>query len=148
MNANTRTREVVDRMFTEDEVAINVFVIDDIRSIAEALMRENVRVKSLTIGLLRSIGDAETLRDAFQVNTSVKELKLELVTADCFLALAQGMTGGQNVKKLCLKNVHRDTEEGFITFQAALRLIAPFIEDLILHLCFIGDEGAQVLAEI
>jgi hypothetical protein len=54
------------------------------------------------------------------------------------------MTVQQNVKKLCLYHI----EEDLRTFQAALRLIAPIVEELILSRVFFGDAGARVLAEI
>jgi Ran GTPase-activating protein (RanGAP) involved in mRNA processing and transport len=147
MDRQSRTRIVVDRMFTDEEVIVILDEVDMPR-VVQALMAENVRVKKLTLIMLRSIGDAETLRDAFQVNTSVKELSLEDIDMDCFVTLAQGMAVGQNVKKLSLYRVHIDTEEDFITFQAALRLIAPFVEDFILEETDLCDAGARVLAEI
>jgi hypothetical protein len=146
MNANTRA--VVDRMFTDEKVALNVWVNDDIHSIAEALMADNVRVKQLTLSVPVSIEDAEKLRDALSVNTSVNELILPYIDADCLVTLAQGMAVQQNVKKLSLYRVHIDTEEDLTTFQAALRLIAPFVEDFILGETTLGDTGARVLAEI
>jgi hypothetical protein len=103
MNANTR--RVVDRISTQEEVPVNVWVNEEhydisIRTVPEALMADNVRVKRLWLSMPLSIEDAETLRDALQVNTSVKHLKLDLVTVDCFVTLAQGMAAGQNVKIL------------------------------------------------
>jgi hypothetical protein len=84
--SNALTRAVVNQMFTEDEVTVGEIrhVAVDMHRVAQALMADTVRVKKLrllSIGyaqvqfpLYLSSGDAETLRDAFQVNTSVKEL--------------------------------------------------------------------------
>jgi hypothetical protein len=70
MNANTR--RVVKQMFTEDYVFVDAYETEDdhdinIRSIAEALMADNVRVKKLQLNVPLSIGDAQALRDALHV---------------------------------------------------------------------------------
>jgi hypothetical protein len=77
--AVANTRAVVNQMFTEDEVTLDVHCKVDMQLVAEALMAEKVRVKKLTFNGQLSIGDAQALRDALQVNTSVKELDLVCV---------------------------------------------------------------------
>jgi hypothetical protein len=157
MNANENTLDVVEQMFTEDEVTLDEdgdYSEHDggdinVRSIAEALMAENVRVKKITINVELSIEDAQALRDAFQVNTSVKELDLAYISVDCFVTLAQGIAVGQTVKKFTVEEMFLDeTEEDLRTFQAGLRLIALSVEELLLCETSLGDAGARVLAEI
>jgi Ran GTPase-activating protein (RanGAP) involved in mRNA processing and transport len=139
---------VANRMSTDEKVIVRPNQQVDMHHVSAALMADNVCVKKLSLRVSLSIGDADTLRDALHVNTSVKELNLGDVTVDCFLTLAQGMTVGQNVKKLSLYNVHLDTEDDLIPFQSALRSIAPFVEDIDLSYTDLGDTGARVLAEI
>jgi Ran GTPase-activating protein (RanGAP) involved in mRNA processing and transport len=146
------TRAVVNEMFTEDEVTVDVYRKVDMQLVGEVLMTKNVRVKKLKFDADLSIEDAETLRDALQDNTSVEELDLLCATADSFAAVAQGMAVQQTVKKLSLDGdwgmeMHLSSEEDLMTFHTGLRSIMPFIQEFSLRKCYIRDAGARVLAE-
>jgi hypothetical protein len=68
----------------------------------EALMADNVRIKKLQLCVSLSIEDAETLRDALQVNAAVEDLGLGNINVNSFVVLAQGVAMGHNVKKFCV----------------------------------------------
>jgi Ran GTPase-activating protein (RanGAP) involved in mRNA processing and transport len=146
---NYYTLNLVHLMFVEDEVAVDEDEVEyseiSIRLIADALMAKNVRVKKLDLRLPLSIEDAHALRDALSVNTSVKELSLASMSVYCFAAIAQGIAVEQNVKHLTLESMNGHTGEDSISFQAALRLIMPFVEQLAIVFCSIHDSGAREL---
>jgi hypothetical protein len=158
MEMNYETRTVVAQMFRQDEVTIHksqMFIQDevvtthrvvDMQRVAEALMAENVRVKKLHLWDIFAIEDAEAIRDALQVNQTVKELCLWCISADCFVAIAAGMAVTQNINSLFLRNLlHCDDE--LTSFNAALRTIMTFVEELTFDCFDLVGVGARVLAD-
>jgi hypothetical protein len=87
MEMNNETRAVVNRMFTEDEVALGPLELGrvNMQHVADALMVKNVRVKKLTHYCLVDIEDAEALRDALQVNHTLNVLAFEILSVHCFV---------------------------------------------------------------
>jgi hypothetical protein len=90
----------------------------------------------------------QTLRDALQVNETVKDLDLQNLSATCFATIARGIVVRKNIKYLTLKEIDISGEEDLISFVAALRSVMPFLEELVLERSNIGDQVAVALADM
>jgi hypothetical protein len=106
---------------------------------------ENVAVRNLTLEGGLQLSNAAGLRDALGVSTSsVKELHLRLIQADCFAIVAEGM---HNLRCLTLTRYYfRGGDDSSVLRALCMVMRMSHIQELSLYRCNLGDAGAQALA--